>query len=31
MTLLDLEKVFDKIDHRCLGEALERHGLTKES
>ena len=27
MTLLDWEKAFDKIDHRCLCEALERMGL----
>ena len=27
MTLLDEEKTFDKIDHRCLGEALERMGI----
>ena len=27
MKLLHWEKAFDKIDHRCLGEALERLGI----
>ena len=29
MTLLDWEKAFDKMDHKCLGDALERLGIDK--
>ena len=27
MTLLDWEKAFDKVDHKCLCDALERMGI----
>ena len=30
MTLLDWEKAFDEIDHKCLGEELERLGIDKD-